>query len=54
MGVVESINNLYEAGTNTRILSGDHKETALKVAREIGIAEEGDEAGVISGAELRA
>lgn len=53
-GVVESINSLYESGTNTRILSGDHKESALATAREIGIAEPGSEDGVISGAELRA
>jgi len=53
-GVVEAINNLYESGTNTRILSGDHKESALRTAREIGIAEEGTEDGCISGAELRA
>ena len=53
-GVIEAINNLYESGTNTRIISGDHKESALKTARDIGIAEEGSEEGVISGAELRA
>jgi len=53
-GVVEAINALYDSGTNTRILSGDHKESALKTAVDIGIAEAGSEEGVISGAELRA
>ena len=54
-GVEQAIESLYESGTNTRILSGDHKESALKIARQIniGVAAEGDE-GCISGAELRA
>ena len=52
-GVVESINKLYESRTNTRILSGDHKESALRTAIDIGIAEENDESGVMSGQELR-
>ena len=53
-GVVDSINSLYESGTNVRIISGDHKESALRTAREIGIVDEGDEKFVISGPELRA
>jgi len=31
------INDMWEAGTNTRILSGDHKETVLKAALKAGI-----------------
>jgi len=52
-GVIKSINDLYLAGTNTRILSGDHKEAALHAARILAIVEEEGEDGVMSGAELR-
>ena len=52
-GCIEAINNLYDAGTNTRILSGDHKESVLKTARDIGIADSNNEDGVISGEKIR-
>jgi P-type E1-E2 ATPase len=53
-GCLEAINTLYDAGTNTRILSGDHKESVLKTARDIGIADNNNEEGVMSGEEIRA
>jgi len=52
-GVDEAINDLYDVGTNVRILSGDHKESALKTARQIGIADEEGEELTVSGHELR-
>jgi magnesium-transporting ATPase (P-type) len=52
-GCVDAINRLYDANTNTRILSGDHKESVLKTAREIGIADNNNEEGVMSGEEIR-
>jgi magnesium-transporting ATPase (P-type) len=33
------VNDLYEGGTNTRIISGDHKEIVTKIAIELGIIE---------------
>lgn len=52
-GVVEAIDKLYKAKCNTRLLSGDHKYSVHKTAVDIGLAEDGDETGLISGAELR-
>jgi len=43
------ISNLYDANTNTRILSGDHKDTVIAIARHFGIIESDGETGVISG-----
>jgi magnesium-transporting ATPase (P-type) len=43
------IADLYDAATNTRILSGDHKDTVIAIARHFGIIESDGETGVISG-----
>ena len=40
---------MWEAGTNTRILSGDHKETVLKAALKVGIIEPGPTDNDMSG-----
>lgn len=48
------IEKLYDGLTNTRILSGDHKDTVIAAARHFGIIEPDSEDGVISGQELRA
>jgi len=52
-GVSKAIGDLYDAGTNVRILSGDHRESALRTAREVGIADEESEELTVSGADLR-
>ena len=33
------IEQLYDSGVNTRIITGDHKDSALFLARELGIME---------------
>lgn len=33
------MNDLYLGGTNTRIISGDHKEVVTNIARDLGIIE---------------
>jgi Ca2+-transporting ATPase len=38
-GVHSVIEELYNSGVNTRIITGDHKDTALFIAREMGIME---------------
>lgn len=52
-GCSEIIDKLYDGLTNTRILSGDHKDTVMSVACHFGIIEPDSEVGVISGEELR-
>lgn len=47
--VVDVINDLHEANTNTRILSGDHRETVFAIAKELGVPNE----NAISGEEFR-
>ena len=44
---------MYDGLTNTRILSGDHKDTVIIAARHFGIIEREGEVGVMSGEELR-
>jgi len=49
--------DLHEAGINTRICTGDHRECAIKIARDVGILGHEDEHlqgdVVISGEKLR-
>lgn len=52
-GCEEVIAKLYDGLTNTRILSGDHKDTVIAAARHFGIIEPDSEDGVISGEDLR-
>jgi P-type E1-E2 ATPase len=47
--VEQVIYDMWEAGTNTRILSGDHKETVLKAALKVGIIEPGPTDSDMSG-----
>ncbi len=49
--VAEAIETARHAGVRTVMITGDYPLTALAIAREIGVAVEGDSA--ISGAELR-
>jgi len=48
-GIHTVIEELYDSGINTRIITGDHKDTALFVAKELGIMEANQEEGAISG-----
>lgn len=48
--VVQAVNKCNSAGIRPVMITGDHKSTALAIAREIGIYKEGDIA--ITGAEL--
>jgi magnesium-transporting ATPase (P-type) len=50
--VAKIVNDLYEGGTNTRIISGDHKEVVTHIARQLKIVEADGE--VISGEDLYA
>jgi len=50
--VAKIVNDLYEGGTNTRIISGDHKEVVTHIARLLKIVEADGE--VISGEDLYA
>ncbi len=49
-GVPESIRACADAGVRVCMITGDHPETGLAIARDIGIAEEG--ARVVTGAEM--
>lgn len=53
-GVAKVVNDLYEGGTNTRIISGDHKEVVIQIARKLGIIEAEGDSEVISGEDLYA
>ena len=46
----DSVKTLKKAGIRTIMITGDHKDTALAIAKELGIAE--DEAQCITGSEL--
>lgn len=50
-GVKEVISGLLQSGVRTVILTGDHKDTALAVAREIGLSV--SPAEIVTGAELK-
>jgi len=56
-GVKESIEALGKANTNTKMLTGDHRETAIYVAHEAGIIDkeevESDEGQVLSAEDFR-
>lgn len=47
-GVAETIATLRGAGVRTVMLTGDHPSTALAIAREVGVSDDGD--GVFDGA----
>jgi Ca2+-transporting ATPase len=48
-GVLETIERLHGAGIRTMMITGDQRLTALSIARQLGIAEDGD---AIDGREL--
>jgi len=52
-GASDAIEKLYEGSTNTRIISGDHRDTVVAVARHFKIIEEDNTEGVYSGEVLR-
>lgn len=47
-----SIQTAKEAGIRTIMITGDHKDTAAAIAKRLGILEEGQTHGVLTGAEL--
>ncbi|AGB17537.1 P-type ATPase, translocating [Halovivax ruber XH-70] len=49
-GAEEAVADARKAGVTVTMITGDHPETALTIARELGLAEERDD--VITGAEL--
>jgi P-type Ca2+ transporter type 2C len=51
-GVEEVTRQLYNSDINTRILSGDHKQTVLHVATKIGMTLEGEDSGCMAGEEF--
>ena len=51
--VYEAIEKLYNGGTNTRIVSGDHRDTVIALARHFKIIDEQSTEGVYSGEILR-
>lgn len=53
-GIVEIVSDLYNGGTNTRILSGDHKESVIHTARTLNIVEKDSTQGVLFAEDLRA
>ena len=53
-GIVEIVEDLYNGGTNTRILSGDHKDSVVATARILKIIEADSEHGVMAAKDLRA
>jgi magnesium-transporting ATPase (P-type) len=50
---MDAIKKLEQGGTNTRIMSGDHKDTVIWWARKFYLIEQDLEDGVMSGEELR-
>ncbi|NBC46840.1 MAG: HAD-IC family P-type ATPase [Gammaproteobacteria bacterium] len=50
--VPEAVRRCHEAGVGVRMITGDHPATGLSIARELGIAGEGDQA--VTGAEVQA
>ena len=50
--VKTAIDDCVESGIEVRMVTGDHPETALAIARDLGLAEEREQ--VVTGAELRA
>ncbi len=48
--VPDAVKKCHSAGVSVRMVTGDHPKTALSIGRQLGIAEEGEEA--ISGSEL--
>ncbi len=51
-GVENSIQQCNEAGIRVSMITGDHPQTALAIASQIGIYHEGDK--IVSGAEIKA
>ncbi|WP_462322539.1 cation-translocating P-type ATPase, partial [Halochromatium sp.] len=49
--VPDAVRRCHEAGVGVRMITGDHPATGLSIARELGIAGDGDEA--VTGAEIR-
>ena len=49
--VPDAVRRCHEAGVGVRMITGDHPATGLSIARELGIAGDGDEA--VTGAEVR-
>lgn len=49
-GVPDALERSHEAGVEVRMVTGDHPATGLAVARELGIADDGDRA--VTGQEL--
>lgn len=49
-GVREAVQQCYEAGVSLIMVTGDHRVTALAIARDLGLAE--DENQVVTGTEL--
>jgi Ca2+-transporting ATPase len=49
-GVVDSIAVARQAGIRIKMITGDHRKTAERIARNIGLMEEGD--GILEGREL--
>ncbi|MDV6014263.1 HAD-IC family P-type ATPase [Haloechinothrix sp. LS1_15] len=51
-GVVEAVAACHQAGVAVKMITGDHPETARRVAAEIGLGARGGEPAVVTGAEL--
>lgn len=49
-GVQEAVAECHSAGVNVAMITGDHRVTALAIARDLGLAD--DESQVITGSEL--
>jgi len=49
--VIHSVQTCKEAGILTKMITGDHRDTAYAIAKQVGIAD--DESQVITGAELQ-
>jgi len=51
--VHDASDELFMAGINSRIISGDYEATVLKVSKAIGLKEEGNESEAMSGSRFR-